>query len=135
MSKLTLYVIAIFLNQTCRPQAYACLVSWNCFGSHVGMCVCISAPEAINNQWCDIYRPFVIGLTSFTAFPCFQLLYMTPTVGKMDGHDLINTTCREHLPKKTKLMQYRQQKDYPKGRALQLKRWVGECIAAYLKQG
>ena len=37
------------------------------------------------------------------AFPCFQLLYMTLAVDKMDGHGLVSTACREHLPKKTKV--------------------------------
>ena len=39
-------------------------------------------------------------------FPCFQLLYMTPAIDKMDERGLINTTHRAHLPKKTKVMQY-----------------------------
>ena len=49
--------IKLFLN-----QAHA-LVSWNCFGSCISMCVCVSALEAINNQWHDMvwYRPCTIG--------------------------------------------------------------------------
>ena len=48
------------------------------------------------------------------TFPCFQLLYMTFTIDKMDRHGLINTACRERLPKNIKVMQYWLQKDYPK---------------------
>ena len=37
-----------------KPVACGWIVSWNCFGLHVGMCVyvcvCVSAPEGINNQ-------------------------------------------------------------------------------------
>ena len=47
---------------------------------------------------------------------------MTPAIDKMDGHDLINTTRCERLPKKTKVIGYLQQKDYLKDKALQLKR-------------
>ena len=43
---------------------------------------------------------------SFTAFLCFQLLYMTLAVDKMDGHGLINSTHYKHLPKKTKVKWY-----------------------------
>ena len=52
----------------------------------------------------------------------FQWLYMTPGVDKMDQHGLINITRRERLPKKTKVTQYWQLKDYPKDGVLQLKR-------------
>ena len=51
------------------------------------------------------------------AFPCFQSLYVTLAVDKMDGHGYINTARHEHLPKKTKVTQNYLQKDYPKDRA------------------
>ena len=37
------------------------LISWNCFGLCVY--VCVSSPKGINNQWHDMvwYRPYVIG--------------------------------------------------------------------------
>ena len=41
------------------------------------------------------------------AFPCFQLLYVTLAIDKMDGHGLSNTARRERLPKKTKVTWYR----------------------------
>ena len=47
------FIPTIFLNQVCMAFGYAHLVSWNCFGSRVGMCVyvyvCVSIPEGINN--------------------------------------------------------------------------------------
>ena len=49
-----------FLNQARVAEGRVHLVSWNYFGSRVGMCVCVcvcvcvSAPEAINNQWHDM---------------------------------------------------------------------------------
>ena len=39
---------------------------------------------------------------------------MTLAVDRMDGHGHINTACRECLSKKTMVMQYQLQKDYPK---------------------
>ena len=40
------------------------------------------------------------------AFPCFQLLYMTRAINKMDEYGLINTTRRERLLKKTMVLWY-----------------------------
>ena len=37
------------------------------------------------------------------ASPCFQLLYITLAIDKMDGRGLINTARHECLPKKTKV--------------------------------
>ena len=37
---------------------------------------------------------------------CFQLLYLTLAINKMDGLGLINTAHPECLPKKTNVMQY-----------------------------
>ena len=35
-----------------KPGAHSTrLISWNHFCSNVSMCVCVSAPEGINNQW------------------------------------------------------------------------------------
>ena len=46
------------LNQARAAFNLAHLVSWNCFYSHIGMCMfvcmCVFAPEGINNQWCDM---------------------------------------------------------------------------------
>ena len=39
-------------------------------------------------------------------------LHMTPTVNKLNGRDISNTARREYLLKRTKVMQYCQQKDY-----------------------
>ena len=60
---------------------------------------------------------------------------MTLAIDKMDGHGLTNRENHECLPKKTKVMQYQLQKDYLKDGALQLKIWVGECIAILIKEG
>ena len=49
------------------------------------------------------------------AFPCFQLLYMTFAIDKMDGRGLINTAHHERLPKKTKVA-------WSRDEAFQLKR-------------
>ena len=54
-------ITSTFLNQMRVAFGHACLVSKNCFGSRIGMCVFVSVrlcvrPEAINNQWCDIGR-------------------------------------------------------------------------------
>ena len=38
------------------------------------------------------------------AFPCFQLLYMTLAINKLDGCGLVNIACYERLPKKTEVM-------------------------------
>ena len=38
------------------------------------------------------------------AFPCFQLLYMTHAIDKMDGRGLINTARHERQPKKSKVV-------------------------------
>ena len=52
----------VFLNQACAAEGRAHLVSWNCFGSHVGMCVCVSVcppPRPLITSgviWCDIDR-------------------------------------------------------------------------------
>ena len=51
-----------------------CLVSWNCFGSHVSLCVCLCVhSEAINNEWCDIDRVLLVKqvLQLFPAFNYF----------------------------------------------------------------
>ena len=45
---------------------------------------------------------------------------MTLAVGRMDGRGHVNTARRERLSKKTKVMRYQLQKDYPKDRALHL---------------
>ena len=47
-----------------------------------------------------------IFTTLVCSFSCFQLLYMTLTIDKMDGHDLINTAHCEYQPKKTKVTRY-----------------------------
>ena len=39
-------------------------------------------------------------------------LYMTPVINKLNGRGFSNSACREHLPMKTKVMQYWLQKDY-----------------------
>ena len=45
-------------------------------------------------------------LNKFYGFSCFQLLYMTLTINKMDGRGLVNTAHHECLPKKTKVTRY-----------------------------
>ena len=45
---------------------------------------------------------------------------MTLAVDRMDGRGHINTVRRERLSKKTKVMQYELQKDYPKDGVLHL---------------
>ena len=68
------------------------------------MCrVSVYAPESINNQWCDIGRVRLVKQVS-QFFPAFN--YMIVAINKMDGCGHINSACREHLPKKTKVMQY-----------------------------
>ena len=91
---------------TCVP------VFWNCFGSHVNMSVfvCLSVcppPRTLITSgmiWCDIDRVWLVKQAY--GFPCFQLLIITLAIDKMDGCGLINTACRERLPKKTKVMRY-----------------------------
>ena len=85
---------------------YVCLCVCVCVCVHACVCVCVraSAPRGINNHstsgviWCDIDRVW--------AFPCFQLLYMTLAVDKINERGLINTTCCERLPRKTKVERY-----------------------------
>ena len=93
-----------FLKQarTKLQPTLALHVSCNWFGSRVGICVCLFVyPECINNHWHDmVWYKLCDWLTSFTAFPCFQLLYVSSVVNKMDGCGLINTTCHECLPAK-----------------------------------
>ena len=57
-----------FLNQARAAEGHVHLVSRNCFGLHVCMCVCLSVclcvcPEGTNNQWHDMvwYRTGAIG--------------------------------------------------------------------------
>ena len=68
------------------------------------------------------------------VFPCFQLLYMTLTVNKINGRGLISTVVHECLPKKTKVIRY-----YVATEGLS-ERWnasvikmSGKCIATHLK--
>ena len=48
-------------------------------------------------------------IRQFTAPP---FLHMAPAINKLNGCGLSNTARRERLPKKTKVTQYWQQKDY-----------------------
>ena len=66
-----LIVICTLLNQVCAAKGRTCLVSWNCFGLCVGMCACVSAPEAINNQWCNIDRVRLVKQVLW-LFPAFN---------------------------------------------------------------
>ena len=64
------------LNQV-HATWHACLISWNCFGLQVSMCVCVCVPtpKSINNQWCDMvwYRPLCNCLSKFHGFfPAFN---------------------------------------------------------------
>ena len=81
-----------FLNQVHTAEGCAHLVSWNCFGSPVGMCVCLSVcrpPRAVITSgviWYDIGRVQLVKQASrlFSAFNYFTI--MTLSVDKMDGH-------------------------------------------------
>ena len=70
----------------------------------VCLSVCVSTPEGINNQRCDVGCVLLVKqvLQLFTAFNYF----MTLAVDKIDGHGHINTAHRKHLPKKTKVTWY-----------------------------
>ena len=72
VEKYRLHVIHQFAIVKPGTFVHANLVSWNCF-VHASVCVCVSIPKAINNQWCDMawYRLCAIGWTIFTAFPSF----------------------------------------------------------------
>ena len=67
----------IALHIVLKPGACA-PGSWNCFGSHVGMCVCVSvcvsAPRALITSgviWCDIGRLRLVKQVS-QLFPAFN---------------------------------------------------------------
>ena len=68
----------------------------------VCLSVCVSASEAINNQWCDIDRVWLVK----QVLRLFPLLHMAFSIDKMDGRGHFNTAHRERLPKKTKVMWY-----------------------------
>ena len=71
---------SVFLNQVHATEGCTGLVSWNCFGSHVGMCVylCVSVcpPPALITSgmiWCDIDHVWLVKqiLRLFPAFNYF----------------------------------------------------------------
>ena len=87
--------LAIFINQACTGLCVPGFLKLLWFmRQYVYVCVCPPPrPLIISGMiWCDI--DCVIGYTSFTAFSCSQLLYMTLVVDKMDGHGLITTARR-----------------------------------------
>ena len=67
------------------------------------LCVCVSAPEASNNQWCDVawYGPHMIGQTSTTAF------VLAAIVGIISRHGLRIEAHRRSQPNKSKLALYK----------------------------
>ena len=73
------------------------------------VCVCVSAPEGINNSGmilCDIGSVRLVKHVSW-LFPAFNyFIRMTLTIDKMDGCGHINTACHERLPKKTEVTWY-----------------------------
>ena len=66
--------------------------------SCVGMCVNVSVPEGINNQWHDMvwYRPCVLAWSN----PFYSFI----ALDKLDGRGLNNAACCEDQAKMLKLM-------------------------------
>ena len=69
-----------------------------CIAMCVSVCVCLSVPEGIINQWCDIDCVWLVK--EVYGFSAFQLLYMALTIDKMDEHGLSNTAHCECLPRR-----------------------------------
>ena len=72
-----------FLNQVCAGPHH--LVFWNCFGSHVSMCVlcvCLPSRALITSGviWCDINCVWLVKqvLRLFPAFSCF--IWQLPSI-------------------------------------------------------
>ena len=72
----------------------------------VCVCVCVSTPEAINNQWRDIDRVRLVKqvLRLFPAFNYF--IWQLPSIKWMGVAIYIYTARSKHLPKKTKVTRY-----------------------------
>ena len=83
------------------------------------VCVCVSLRALITNGviWCDIGH---VCDFDFDGFPLLLITLYDTCCSRMDGRGHINTACHEHLSKKTKVIQYQLQKDYPKDGALHL---------------
>ena len=62
-----------FLNQTCTAFGRALLVFWNCFGSRIGVSVCLPPRALITSGmiWCDIGRVWLVKQVS-RVFPVFN---------------------------------------------------------------
>ena len=69
------------------------------------MCLCLPPRALITSGviWCDIGHVTLVKQVSWLSL---AFNYMIVAVNKMDGHGHINSACREHLPKKTKVTQY-----------------------------
>ena len=73
----SLALLDCFLNQARAAEGRARLVSWNCFGSRVGMCVYVCPPPrpliTSGVIWCDIGRVPLVKqvLRLFPAFNYF----------------------------------------------------------------
>ena len=69
------FIYSYFLSKPamCWLQAGTCLMIL--VYTSVCMCVCPLPRVLITSDmiWCDTYIPYVIGKTSFVAFPCLNL--------------------------------------------------------------
>ena len=112
--RILVFAKANILNQVCAAAGQQ-------FLEIALVCVCLPQRALITSGkiWCD--QTMCDWLNKFYGFSCFQLLlYMTLAVDKMDDCGPINAAYCKCMPKKTKVMWYQLQKDYPKDGALQL---------------
>ena len=69
--------------------------------ANVGVCACVSALRTLITNHVKHMRNNWIK-----QFYTFLYFNMTLAINKLNGCDLIYNAHREHLPKKTKIMQY-----------------------------
>ena len=62
------------------------------------VCVCVSTPEAMNNEWRDIDHLWLVKQV--------LVLLMGLGIDTVDGRGLSNKARRKFLPKKTKVTLY-----------------------------